>query len=263
MKKLISIFLIICTLIILNGCDLFNKEVKNDSNIDFYVECVKLPTNFVQETQRAVITIAIQKINFSDVDMVDVDREFQLLSSSLIPICSLKVRNDIYQPYLTLILSPKATVDVYNGNLLISTHNLTLASTTLSASLVKYESYDLESYDSLDINSDENFYILMDFSNISDLYSDISIATPNIYFSKAEDLVNVSGRIWGNSEYRIEFNSPAYLFNTFTTSQNYSIKLFKGAYDVSIEVYEFDNDFPTTSTSLSPIEDTTQDFFPE
>lgn len=261
MKKQILVFSLIVILFLIAGCDFF-KKAKNESSIDIYIESVKFPNNLVQESQKAFIKVFIENINFLDKSLV-INKEYQFPSSSMIPICSFKVPNGDYQSGITISLSPRATIDIYNGNLLTDTNSLTLMATILNSSPKRYDSYNLDILDTLDINSDENFYLLLDFSEISDVYSDNSVATPNINFAKADDLVTVNGTVWDSSEYRIEFSSPYYLFNTFTNSRNYSIKLYKGDYIVSAFLYELDNTIQSTSTLIIPLEDITQDFFPE
>jgi len=267
MKFLGRLFLILAVVILigfLNGCDLFKKSSSNSSNIDFYIDYVKVPISLVKENQRAIVRFSIQKIySFGSEKNIELGKEFRLLFPSITPVCSFKIDNANYKPKVTVILSPKATVDIYDGNLKIDTNSLTLASTILSATLTKYESNNLSEYYSIDINNDENFYILFDFSEISDIYADYILATPNIYFVRGEDLVNINGKVLGEAEYRLEFISPYYSYNTFTNSQNYSVKLFKGYYNVSVYVYEFDDTFSVASTELVPIEDLVKDILLE
>lgn len=264
MKKQILIFLMITILSLLflvTGCDFF-KKAKDESTIDIYVESIKLPENLVKESQKAFIKVFIESINFLGKSL-DINKEYRLPSSSMLPICRFKIPNGTYQSDITVSFSPKATVDVYDGDLLIDTNSLTLMATILNCSPKRYNSYSLESLETLDIGNDEYFYILLDFSKASDIYSDNSFATPNIHFARAEDLITVSGTVWNSSEYRIEFSSSYYEFNTFTNSRNYSIKLYKGNYTVLTSLYEFDATFPSTSVLINPFEDIVKDFFPE
>lgn len=256
LNKIFSIFVIVIIILLSSGCDFFKKSSNGFSSVDFYIDYVKVPVSLLNENRRAEIYFSIQKISsFGNEGNIESGKEFQLLSPSITPALNIKVKNASYQPRVTVILSPKATIDIYENNLKIDTNSLTLAATILNATLTRYESNNLSSYDYIDINNDENFYILFDFSKISDIYSDNAIATPNIYFARGEDLVNIKGRILGDAEYRLEFISPYYSYSTFTKFQDYSIKLFKGSYDLFVDVYEFDNTFSITSTEVKAIED--------
>ncbi|RKX54514.1 MAG: hypothetical protein DRP30_01985 [Thermotoga sp.] len=248
--------LVMLSIVILSGCDIFGGGGSSKNvTVSIFIKSVAVPDDLHNpDGTWAKIQFHILKLKvFDTVRSLDTDYDSSTDYSDVFD--SFTLSKGSKNATVELELSPKATVSIYNGMLFMESKGMTLESTKLIANFVRFSGDSLVNYDDVYISSNENIWILIGLDEIEDLYSSPT-GNLNMMVLRESDLINVTGHIDGEERYLVKFESGYYrTFSTFTKDGDFSMKLPKGDYGVTVDIYEVGSTEPATTDEIRPTED--------
>ena len=254
--KWLMLFLSVALIIFLTGCDLFgNGGGSGKITVSIFMKISSVPEDLYRADGKWVkIELHLLSLKIFGVER-DPDKNIDSSSSYDESFDSFDLSKGSKDTEVELTFSPKATVSIYSGMLFIESKELALESTKLTVNLVRFSGDSMVNYNDLYISTNENIWILLELDGIEDLYSSPT-GNLNVMVLRESDLVNITGHVDGWEEHLIKFESGYYrTLSTFTKDGDFSMKLPKGDYGVTVEVYGIEEAEPSTSIEIHPTED--------